>query len=457
MADNKSKIDVPIGPPTDYGSRDTIINEVKADDGYDNYNPVEHRNLKNATTDFGSAAHVLKSSLGTGLIAMPNAIKNAGLIVGGISTVIVGIICAHAVHILIKSSQVACKRTRSPKLTYAETAESVFKTGPKGVRFLSSFSRSFVNVLLCVTYIGAVCVYIVFVSTTVQQLMEYYTGVNIPIRLYILTTFPTILVLGQIRNLRALVPLSTLANLSILIALAITYYYIFEDLQPISSVKMVNSIENFPKFLAIVVFAIEGVGVVLPVENNMRNPSHFLGCPSVLNVTMTIIITLYTLTGVFGYLRYGDKTEATITINLDTRQIPAQMVKMLMGLVILYTYGLQFYVPTEIIKNGVQGYFSARYKSIVQTCIRFLLVLCTLIIALLVPDLDPFISLVGSLCFSVLGIAVPAIIETVSCWEHHLGTLKWRLWKNVLMVIFSLFALIFGAWVSLQEIIALYK
>lgn len=49
----------------------------------------------------GSLAHLLKSSLGTGILAMPMAIKNAGLIFGAVGTIIVGIICTHCVHILV--------------------------------------------------------------------------------------------------------------------------------------------------------------------------------------------------------------------------------------------------------------------------------------------------------------------------------------------------------------------
>jgi len=79
------------------------------------------------------------------------------------------------------------------------------------------------------------------------------------------------------------------------------------------------------------------------------------------------------------------------------------------------------------------------------------------VVALLVPKLEPFISLVGAIFFSILGISIPATVETISCWESHLGTLNWRLWKNSLLIVFSLLALIFGSWISIVDIMAIYK
>jgi hypothetical protein len=77
-------------------------------------------------------------------------------------------------------------------------------------------------------------------------------------------------------------------------------------------------------------------------------------------------------------------------------------------------------------------------------------------VAMLVPDLEPFISLVGAIFFSFLGIFIPAVVETVSCWECHLGAGKWRLWKNGFLMLIALCALVSGTWISVLDIIALY-
>lgn len=55
---------------------------------------------------------------------------------------------------------------------------------------------------------------------------------------------------------------------------------------------------------------------VMPVENAMRYPGHFLGCPGVLNFAMTIIALANLVVGSVGYIKYGDEVEGSITLNL---------------------------------------------------------------------------------------------------------------------------------------------
>lgn len=65
----------------------------------------------------------------------------------------------------------------------------------------------------------------------------------------------------------------------------------------------------------------EGIGVVLPVENTMAKPQHFLGCPGVLNLTMSVVVLLYMIMGFLGYVKYGDQAMGSITLNLDTGEM----------------------------------------------------------------------------------------------------------------------------------------
>jgi len=59
----------------------------------------------------------------------------------------------------------------------------------------------------------------------------------------------------------------------------------------------------------------------MPLENNMKTPQHFIGCPSVLNIGMAIVVLLYSTVGLFGYLKYGSGTQGSITLNLPNDQL----------------------------------------------------------------------------------------------------------------------------------------
>ncbi|CAG9134616.1 unnamed protein product [Plutella xylostella] len=65
------------------------------------YDPFQHRNVAHPTSTLGSFCHLLKSSLGSGLFAMPAAFKHAGLIPGCLGSFLVGFIATHCVHILV--------------------------------------------------------------------------------------------------------------------------------------------------------------------------------------------------------------------------------------------------------------------------------------------------------------------------------------------------------------------
>jgi proton-coupled amino acid transporter len=191
----------------------------------------------------------------------------------------------------------------------------------------------------------------------------------------------------------------------------------------------------------------------MPLENNMKTPNHFIGCPGVLNIGMFFVITLYSTVGFFGYLRYQDNTRGSITLNLDETEVLAQSVKLMIAAAIFFTYGLQFYVPMEIIWKNIKHMFGS-HKLVAEYALRVTLVSFTVGMAIAIPNLGPFISLVGALCLSTLGLMFPSIIELVTIWhqENGLGRYNWRLWKNFLIISFGIIGLLTGTYTSICEI-----
>lgn len=55
----------------------------------------------------------------------------------------------------------------------------------------------------------------------------------------------------------------------------------------------------------------------------------------------------------------------------------AQVVKLLIAAAVLFTYGLQYFVPLEIIWNSIQHSFSHKYAFIAETLMRIGMVMIT--------------------------------------------------------------------------------
>lgn len=69
------------------------------------------------------------------------------------------------------------------------------------------------------------------------------------------------------------------------------------------------------------IFVAVAIGVILPLENEMKSPKHFGGTCGVLNISMVFIVFLYVGMGLFGYLCYGDVIEGSVTLNLPKSEM----------------------------------------------------------------------------------------------------------------------------------------
>ena len=265
--------------------------------------------------------HLLKGSLGSGILAMPLAFANAGLGFGLFATFAIGLVCTYCVHILVKSAHELCHRRRVPSLGYAEVAEAAFLDGPEGFKKWSRFAKAMINLFLVVDLLGCCCVYIVFVSKNVKQVVDYHSASDLDLRLYMAFLLPLLIPMNLIRNLKYLAPFSMLANILVATGMSITFYYIFSDLPAISSRPTIVDFYKWPMFFGTAIFALEGIGVVMPLENNMKTPTHFIGCPGVLNFGMGFVVCLYAAVGFFGFLKYGSSTEGSITLNLPEHEM----------------------------------------------------------------------------------------------------------------------------------------
>lgn len=162
----------------------------------------------------------------------------------------------------VKCAHTLYRRTRVSSMSYADVAEVAFANGPKWSRNFSSVTRQSVLWLLFITYFGTCSVYTVIIASNFDQLFTYHMGYELNLRSFIAILLIPLILLSYIPNLKYLAPVSMVANLLMATGLGITFYYTVCDMPNISERPAVGSLETFPTFFCLTVFAMEAIGVV---------------------------------------------------------------------------------------------------------------------------------------------------------------------------------------------------
>lgn len=169
-----------------------------------------HRSLEHPTSNIETLIHLLKGNIGTGILAMPDAFSNAGLYVGLFGTLLLGAICTHCMHMLVRCAHELCRRMQLPSLSFSEVCYSAFETGPLGLRRYAFRARQLINIFLCITQLGFCCVYFVFVAVNLQEVVAHYYE-RLDIRLYLLVMLVPMIGLNLLKELKYLTPVSVVA------------------------------------------------------------------------------------------------------------------------------------------------------------------------------------------------------------------------------------------------------
>ncbi|XP_060096273.1 proton-coupled amino acid transporter 1-like [Heteronotia binoei] len=414
------------------------------------------------TTWFQTLIHLLKGNIGTGLLGLPLAVKNAGIVIGPISLLVIGIIAVHCMHILVKCAHHFCNKHQKPFVDYGDAVMHGLEASPSAwLRNHSIWGRHIVGFFLILTQLGFCCVYFVFLADNLKQVVSAANATTsscdgnetmvlaptMDSRLYILSLLPFVVLLVFIQNLKFLSIFSMLANLAMLCSLLMIYQYIVRGIPDPSSLSLVAQWKTYPLFFGTAVFAFEGIGVILPLENKMKNPQQF---PTILYVGMGLVTVLYISLGTLGYLRFGDMIKASITLNLPNCWL-YQSVKLLYSFGIFFTYALQFYVPAEIIIPVAVSQVPERWALWTNLFLRTCLVCATCLLAILIPRLDIVISLVGSVSSSALALIIPPLLEI--CTYYSEGMHPATVVKDVVISLLGFTGFVVGTYEALLELI----
>ncbi|XP_045458167.1 proton-coupled amino acid transporter-like protein CG1139 [Melitaea cinxia] len=436
-----------------FQSREQIINvqnksQLNHDDGIDGHHQVSH-----PTSYTETLLHLFRGNIGSGLLAMGDAFRNGGIIFAPVMTALLGLICVHAQHLLLSCSEEIYFKTKRDRLPgFAETVSLVFEYGPARLRSLAPIMKVLVNTFLCITQLGFCCVYIVFIATNTKMICDDY-GIYIELSIHMIFVVIPILVICMVRNLKYLTPFSTVANILMALGVGAVMYEAMQDLPPVQSREFLAPWHQLPLYFGTAIYAFEGIGLVLPLKNEMKNREQFQKPLGVLNVGMVLVASIFIVVGFFGYLKWGEDVAGSLTLNLQRGSPLSTTVQVLITVAMLLTYPLQFYVPVALTWPAVRKKCGERFIVAKELGYRALLVMLTFILAESIPQLGLFISLVGAISSTTLALMFPPIIQLVSTYQNNKTIPVFMLSKNVLILTLGIFIFVTGTYQSVASII----
>ncbi|KAK7460446.1 hypothetical protein VKT23_009168 [Stygiomarasmius scandens] len=373
---------------------------------------------------------LLKGFVGTGVLFLGKAFFNGGILFSSLLFIAIAIISLHSFLLLVRAKLVVPG-----------------SFGDIGGHLYGPWMRHLILTSIVISQIGFVGAYIIFVSENLQAFVLGITNcvTVLSVRWFILIQCIIFLPLSLIRDI---VKLSTTALVADAFILAGLVYIFGSEMTLIANrgtreVALFNP-KDFSLFVGTAVFSFEGIGLIVPITDSMREPRKF---PKVLTGVMAFLLLLFGGAGVLAYLTFGPDIKTNVLVNLNPASKMVQAVQFLYSLAILLSVPLQLFPAVRIMENGLftrSGKTSMRVKWM-KNCFRFSIVILTGIIAVAgAKDLDKFVALVGCFACVPLCYVYPAMLHYKACARSRKQKVG-----DIAMIVFGL---IVAAYTTVQTI-----
>ncbi|XP_045457288.1 proton-coupled amino acid transporter-like protein pathetic [Melitaea cinxia] len=352
---------------------------------------AERKNLF-STNLIESTAHFIKGCLGAGILGIHEAYMYGGIWTSLLVTIIFGFLISHCMSMLVKCAQTMYIRLRIPRLSYPDLAEVALATGPSKLRRFSRAFRYTVDIFLFLDFNGACCIFEIIIAKTLKEVLEATSSWRTSITIYILIVTVPLIAICLIRSLKYLAPFSLVADLFMAICVLTTMYYSLAKASDIKDRPAWKSIHGFFNMLGVCIYSVNGIGVALPIENNMRKPQYF---NIVLQCGMPVVVSFVTIVGFFGYWAWGENCRSPFTINMPS-YLSLLIMQGLLTIALGVTFAVHFWVPFRIIWHYV-GKRHDRYRGLWERLYRTLYVLLIACLSIALPNIVTWMSFVRKL------------------------------------------------------------
>ncbi|KAI8597773.1 transmembrane amino acid transporter protein-domain-containing protein [Dissophora ornata] len=340
---------------------------------------------------------LLKSFVGTGIMFLPKAFNNGGILFSSIFLVVIAAISLFSFLLLVESRQVVPA-----------------SFGDIGGHLYGPYMRHSILWAIAISQIGFVCAYMSFVATNLEALAKNVLDSTdmYPSYFFVVVQLIVFIPLALIRNIARLSFTAVVADIFICFGLIYMYYFDTFTLitNGLSDIKLFNP-KDFALFIGTAVFTFEGIGLIIPITESMKEPEKF---PKVLTGVMIGITVLFTSLGAMSYAAFGSKTETVVLLNLPQKSHWVQTVQGLYSIAIMLSIPLQLFPAIRIMENGLFTR-SGKYNMLVKWQKNFFRILSLFVCAAVAiwagEDLDKFVSIVGSVACIPLAYIFPAMLH----------------------------------------------
>ncbi|ERT02218.1 solute carrier family 36 (proton-coupled amino acid transporter) [Sporothrix schenckii 1099-18] len=355
-----------------------------------------------------AAAVLLKSFVGTGVLFLPRAYLNGGMLFSNLVLLFVAALSYYCFVLLVTTR-----------------LKIVGSFGDIGGILYGKWLRFMILTSIVISQVGFVAAYIVFTSENLQAVILAVTECKtlIPTKYLILMQMVIFLPFSLLRDINKLAFTALVADAFIVIGLAYLFYYdvLTLDKFGVADITMFNQ-DSWTLFIGTAIFTFEGIGLIIPVQESMRHPEKF---PKVMLAVMIIITTVFVTMGAVSYAAYGSKTETVVLLNLPQGSKMVNSVQFLYSLAILLSTPLQIFPAIRITENGLFTR-SGKYNPYIKwqkNVFRFFVVAgCAAIAWGGADNLDKFVALVGNFACIPLVYIYPPLL-------HYKSVARSRLWK----------------------------
>ncbi|KAG5933222.1 hypothetical protein E4U53_001057, partial [Claviceps sorghi] len=325
---------------------------------------------------------LLKSFVGTGVLFLPRAYLNGGMLFSNL--VLLGVsVLSYYCFVLLVSTRLKI--------------EGSF--GDMGGILYGKWMRTLILASIVISQIGFVAAYTVFTAQNLQAFIRAVSNCSssISIPLLILLQTAIFLPFSLLRDIGKLGFTALIADAFIMIGLAYLFYYdvITLNANGLADIIMFNS-KDWTLFIGTAIFTFEGIGLIIPIQESMKHPEKF---PRVLVLVMIIITVLFTVMGAISYAAYGSKTETVVLLNLPQDDKFVNGVQLLYSCAILLSTPLQIFPAIRIIETELftrSGKYNPWIKWKKNIFRFFMVMLCSSIAWGGADHLDKFVALVGN-------------------------------------------------------------